>query len=180
MATAKVQNAIAALVTETKETTVINVLEKFKTYLSKKIDIDSDFVGYFDDFKSIYMTDMKEEDAAAKKLLKKGKVPAAAKPKGTRKPSLMNLYISLKMAQLKEEGAVGNTMKEAIASWNEVKLDDNDILMIKAKADLAALGVPSGDVDAKREIDDAAPLEPEVPICGKPKQPRGKGKAAKC
>lgn len=104
MALSKVNTAIAALVEETKVTTV----DKLVHFLGQKIEIDDDMKGYFDEFK------------AASKVTGKGAAKSVEK-KEKRPPSAYNLYIKGKIAEFKAAGHTGNLMKMATDAWNADK-----------------------------------------------------------
>lgn len=108
MALSKVNTAIAALVEETKVTTV----DKLVHFLGQKIEIDDDMKAMFEEFKV--------ELSKAAKVSGKGAKAAAAKTekKEKRPPSAYNLYIKDKIAEFKAAGHTGNLMKMATDAWN--------------------------------------------------------------
>lgn len=108
MALSKVNTAIAALVDETKASTV----DKLVHFLGQKIEIDEDLKGFFEEFKA-------ELAKAAKTTGKAGKGAAkSVEKKEKRPPSAYNLYIKDKIAEFKAAGHTGNLMKMATDAWN--------------------------------------------------------------
>ena len=104
MALSKVNTAIAALVEETKVTTV----DKLVHFLGQKIEIDEDMKAMFEEFKVVSKVAVKAGKGAAKSVEKKEKRP----------PSAYNLYIKDKIAEFKAAGHKGNLMKMATDAWN--------------------------------------------------------------
>jgi hypothetical protein len=103
MALTKVNSSIAALIEETKVSTV----DKLVHFLGQKIEIDEDMKKMFEEFK------------VASKGSSKGSAKAEKKEK--RAPSAYNLYIKDKIAEFKAAGHKGNLMKMATDAWNESK-----------------------------------------------------------
>jgi hypothetical protein len=106
MALSKVNAAVAALIEETKVSTV----DKLVHFLGQKIEIDEDMKKMFEEFKEV-----------SKVVVKGAKGAAKAEKKEKRAPSAYNLYIKDKIAEFKAAGHKGNLMKMATDAWNESK-----------------------------------------------------------
>lgn len=107
----KVNTLVSSLVQEVSAST----LDKFKAYLNEKVELDSEMLEYFDQFKAGLKTTVGA----------KGKGKGASKGTGEEKKkralSPYNIYIKNKMLELKQAGHTGNLMKLAVEAYNKDK-----------------------------------------------------------
>ncbi len=95
MSTDKVMAAVSALV----ETTVVSTIEDLAKYLSTKLDFDDDMVQFFEEFKTLRLSTLKEEAKQNKKSSKRSK---STEEKAPRKKSVYNVFIKERLAELKQ------------------------------------------------------------------------------
>lgn len=94
MSTDKVMTAVSALV----ESTVVSTIEDLAKYLSTKLDFDEDMVQFFEEFKNLRLSSLKEEAKQNKKSSKRVK---STEEKAPRKKSVYNVFIKERVAELK-------------------------------------------------------------------------------
>lgn len=95
MSTDKVMSVVSALV----ESTVVSTIEELAKFLSTKLDFDEDMVQFFEEFKSVRLSSLKEEVKQSKKTSKRS--VKSTEEKAPRKKSVYNVFIKERVAELK-------------------------------------------------------------------------------
>lgn len=143
MALNNVNIALYSLIEETKLATIDKIIDrtinKMVAFISDKIEVDEDNMhNMLQEFKESFKAEAKAEVKAEVKAEAKANVKAEAKAKlkkmnkssdddssdekkKTRVPSVYNLYIRDKIAELKAAGRKGGLMMLAIEAWNTDK-----------------------------------------------------------
>jgi predicted phage gp36 major capsid-like protein len=93
----------------------IEAIDKFKAYMSDKVEIDDDMSEIFESFKA----QLVQKAATGQKAGHANGDGTTEKKKRSLSP--YNLYIQQKMQELKQQGHTGNLMKLAIAAYNKEK-----------------------------------------------------------
>ncbi len=131
MALNNVNIALYSLIEETKLATIDKIIDrtidKMVAFISDKIEVDEDNMhNMLQEFKESIKAEAKAEvkteaKAKLKKMNKSSDDDSSDEKKKTRVPSVYNLYIRDKIAELKAAGCKGGLMMLAIEAWNTDK-----------------------------------------------------------
>ena len=104
--------------------TANNVIDKFTSFLSEKMDVDEDVKGWFEEFRQKMTQELEADAPALPRGSTKKSAPQADKPaKKPKKLAAVNLFIQDHMAKLKAENASKDGesyFKQATVAWNQL------------------------------------------------------------